>query len=94
MKRHYPRTKWSDTETSQGQLDSVRRESQEVRNEVLRLMSMGLSPTMDRVDEEMADLEHSIQTYWDCREREGADVEAIRQAVVEKNRQRGYYPGV
>ncbi|MEG6615367.1 hypothetical protein V6C27_02840 [Peptococcaceae bacterium 1198_IL3148] len=44
-----------------------------------------------RVDEEMADLLHSAETYFRIREREGLDVPATFRSVVRKNQSRGYY---
>lgn len=85
MRRLYPRTKWSDEANSTAQLCHVFTEA----DEVIRAFN---TEGEGRIDEEIADLEHSIQTYWDCRECEGADVEAIRASVIEKNRRRGYYP--
>ncbi len=101
MNRLYPRTKWSDTATSEHQLVHVMSEVKEVKEQIpeedidIIFTPIGscLKINQNRLDEEVADLEHSIQTYWDCREREGADVESIRQAVIEKNRRRGYYEG-
>lgn len=84
--RIYPRTKWSNTVTSAEQLRHVNSEMIEARHAYLG------GEGQDRIDEEVGDIEHSIQTYWDCRTREGADVDAIRQKVIEKNRVRGYYP--
>lgn len=82
--RIYPQTKWSDTATSKEQYLHIREEYHEA--ERARLFE-----SQNRLDEEISDLEHSIQTYWDCRAREGADVDAIRQKVIEKNRVRSYY---
>lgn len=44
-----------------------------------------------RVDEEAMDIMHACETYFRIRERQGVDVENIRQQVENKNRNRGYY---
>lgn len=81
MKRLYPNTKFSEINTLDMQFDHVKEEF------VKASKTEGLG---DR-DEELADLEHSIQTYWDIRAKQGIDVDAVRQAVIEKNRAKGYY---
>ncbi len=94
--RIYPRTKWSNTATSEEQVEHIYSEVMEVVTEECNVIH-GTTPderaaAMERRDLEVSDLEHSIQTYWDCRAREGADVDTIRQKVIEKNRARSYYP--
>ena len=41
--------------------------------------------------EEAMDLYHSLETLFRIWERDGVDMEAVRQKVIKKNRERGYY---
>ena len=41
--------------------------------------------------EEAMDLYHSIETLFRIWEKQGVDMEAVRQKVFDKNRARGYY---
>lgn len=86
MNRLYPRTKWSDTVSSDDQLEIIAEEVEEIGEALVA------GESHERIDEEIADLEHAIQTYWDCREREGADVEEIRRKVMWKNNNLGCNP--
>lgn len=82
--RHYPPTKWSYINTPAEQYEHIKSEYVEfVREFELRMMGAA--------DEELADLEHAIQTYWDTRRWQGIDVDAVRRMVIKKNRARGYY---
>ena len=83
MNRLYPKTRFVDENTLDEQFDHICSEYREA------VMAEGKG---DR-DEELADLEASIQTYWDIREKQGLDVDALRKAIIEKNRRRGYYIG-
>jgi len=81
MQRLYPRTKFADMATLEQQFEHVREEF----IEAVKADGRG------ERDEELADLEHSIQTYFDIRAKQGIDVDGVRQAVIEKNKRRGYY---
>lgn len=80
-KRLYPRIKFASTNTLDDQFDHICEEYREA------VLAYGKGHR----DEELADLEHSIQTYFDIRASQGIDINAVRQAVIEKNRIRGYY---
>lgn len=80
-KRLYPRIKFANRNTLDEQFDHI---CEEYREAVL-------ADGKGHRDEELADLEHSIQTYFDIRASQGIDINAVRQAVIEKNRIRGYY---
>lgn len=90
MRRIYPPTNWSGTVKSMDQFDHVCEEMNEVLLEAPEFTREKFD--QEKLDGEMADLEHTIQTYWDCRKAEGADVDAIRAAAMDKNRARNYYP--
>lgn len=45
----------------------------------------------DEEKEEAMDYYHSLETLFRIWERQGVDMEAVRQKVFEKNRRRGYY---
>lgn len=81
MERLYPKTIFSDKLTTEEQRDHV-------FEEMLEVLS---AASLEEKDAEISDLEHSIQTYWDCRAKEGADIDKIRKATVRKNAGRGYY---
>jgi len=53
-----------------------------------------MAGTLEQRDEELADLEHSIQTYFDIRAKQGVDIEVVRSTVVKKNARRGYYKNI
>lgn len=73
MNRLYPITKFSKTSTLEEQLEHVIEEFVE---------AMTAEP-LEKRDEELADLEHSIQTYFDMRAAKGVDVNFVRQKVIE-----------
>lgn len=81
MLRLYPVTIFSETKTLEEQLEHIQEEFREA------MMAEGLGER----DEELADLEHSIQTYFDIRSKKGVDIDAVRKETIEKNRKRGYY---
>lgn len=68
MQRLYPRTKFADITTLDEQFEHIRSEYCEA------VMADG----MGHRDEELADLEHSIQTYFDIRAAQGIDIDATR----------------
>lgn len=45
----------------------------------------------EATDEEVMDVIHACETYLRIRERQGANIDDIRQQVENKNRIRGYY---
>lgn len=81
MKRLYPVTKFSEINTLEEQLEHIKEEFREV------VKAEGLGER----DEELADLEHSIQTYFDMRAKMGVSIDNVRKETIEKNRKRGYY---
>ncbi len=81
MKGHFPVIRFVRENSIYEQLMHVQSEAIEVKYALYQ----------HRVDEEMADLLHSCETYFRIREREGLDVEATFAKVVEKNSRRGYY---
>ena len=48
-------------------------------------------PGSDHEKEEAMDLYHSLETLFRIWEREGTDITALRQKVIDKNTDRGYY---
>jgi hypothetical protein len=80
MQSLYPRLKFVDENSIDEQLDHIREEFVEV------MKAEGLG---DR-DMELADLEQAIQTYFFMREKKDIDINAVRAAVVAKNKARGY----
>lgn len=82
---HFPEAKFVREASAARQLEHVISETIEVA--IARINH----ERINRVDEEMADLLHSCETYFRIRELEGVDIAAIFEAVVEKNRARGYY---
>lgn len=81
MSWRFPPVKFVDINTVNKQLEHVQSEAMEVRYALYQ----------HRIDEEMADLLHSCETYFRIRQREGSDIHQIFNQVVEKNRARGYY---
>lgn len=81
---HFPEARFVRENNNLEQLDHVASEAKEVADVIV-------SNEIEKVDEEMADLLHSCETYFKIRELEGADIEAIFASVVKKNRARGYY---
>lgn len=79
---HFPATKFVGENSSDTQVLHVNEEFNEWMDE----------DTISRSDLiEAWDVLHSMETYLRIRAKEGADVEAAKRAVYEKNRGRGYY---
>ena len=86
MKKLYPSVKFVKTNGFYDQLKHVYSEVKEVIDEI--------DGSLEDLLMEICDLEHSIQTAFEIVEKKfGADIDAIRARVVEKNRKRGYYEG-
>jgi hypothetical protein len=82
MHYNYPRVKFVDTNQLHEQLDHVESEM----GEIVRVADE------EELIMELLDLQHSVETTVRIlQEKHGVDVEAYRQAVIEKNRRRGYY---
>jgi hypothetical protein len=81
----FPETKFVRENTVKQQIDHVISESIELHQEEL------MEDDTDYEYEEAMDLYHSLETLFRIWEREGVDMEAVRQKVLEKNRARGYY---
>jgi hypothetical protein len=82
MHYNYPRVKFVDTNQLHEQLDHVESEMREI----VRVADE------EELIMELLDLQHSVETAIRIlQEKHGVDVEAYRQAVIEKNRRRGYY---
>jgi len=79
--RLYPKTRFSDEATPEEQFRHIISEF----NEALTAKSL------EERDRELADLEHSIETYFDIREKQGIDIDQVRREVMNKNHKRGYY---
>jgi NTP pyrophosphatase (non-canonical NTP hydrolase) len=88
VKFNWPPTRFALENTPGGQLDHVLSEALEV-SEALDNPSKSAAD----VEEELADLHHSIETYWRILQTYyGSDhVAAIMARVEVKNRVRGYY---
>lgn len=84
---HFPRIKFTDINSSGRQL-------QHVYSELVEIIQARNKGQKGCVDEEMADMLHSIETYFRIREKEGIDIRATFEAVIDKNIQRGYYGGI
>lgn len=85
MNGHFPKAKFVQEVSSRKQITHALGEICEVYDALTE------NEPIQRIDEEMADLLHSCETYFHIRELEGADVAAIFAGVVEKNWARGYY---
>ena len=79
---HFPATKFVEENDSYAQAEHVYSEFDEWGDEVV-----------DRDAELMEawDLLHSVETWLRIREKEGADVQGAKAAVLKKNADRGYY---
>lgn len=80
----FPKTKFVTENTIDQQVDHIRSEYVEFQRE-FTAARMGLA------DHELADLYHSIETYFRMRERQGVDIKATFAEVQQKNQDRGYY---
>lgn len=84
MNYNFPKIRFVDENSIDEQLDHL-------RSELVEAYHAFLSGHMGDCDMEVADLYHSCETYFRMREKAGVDIEAVRQAVIEKNTNRGYY---
>lgn len=84
MAWRFPEVKFVRTNTKEEQVGHILSEAVEVYYALLDKKGL---------DEEMADLLHSCETYFRIRQREGCDVHKVFSRVIEKNRKRGYYEG-
>ena len=88
MKKIYPTTKWAKLppkyELVSIQIAKVREEFTE----------MWAATSIDGTIEELIDTEHAIQGALEMFDKLGYDVDEIRERVIKKNRERGYYEGV
>lgn len=92
MKGHFPAVKFAIINTPEKQMSHVLSEAREVESESYDDFGFSNKDVeWAKVDEEMADLLHSCETYFRIREREGLNVDELFANVVEKNRKRGYY---
>jgi NTP pyrophosphatase (non-canonical NTP hydrolase) len=82
----FPEVKFANTNNSYEQAEHVIAEALEVLAEICEGKI-----DWHKVDMEMADLLHSCETYFRIREREGTDNTKTFDAVIAKNRARGYY---
>jgi phosphoribosyl-ATP pyrophosphohydrolase len=82
----FPETKFVRENTPERQLDHVMSEAIELQDELME-------DATEKIREEAMDLYHSLETLFRIWERQGVDMEAVRQKVFEKNRERGYYLG-
>lgn len=84
---NFPATRFVRENTTGKQIHHVLSEADEVR----RAMSEG--EIVDRIMEEVADLTHSLETFWRLMVKDFGEeyVDAIFDRVEAKNRERGYY---
>ena len=81
-KMKYPKIKFADTNTFLQQYFHFQEELREVQK----------TTTKENFYEELADLEHSLETLIRVIEREeGVNFEEYRDKVIDKNYRRGYY---
>jgi len=88
MNFSFPKTRFVDENDSAAQFEHVVSEITEVS------MALDNHEPALRVDEELMDLFHSLESYFRVKVKEhGPDyVVALRRFVFEKNAARGYYP--
>jgi len=85
MPYKFPRIKFADTNTIKQQLDHIQSELVEV----FKAYNDGMLGEMDM---ELCDLGQSVETLQRMREeRNGVSTKMTQEAMVEKNRERGYY---
>ena len=80
----FPATRFVAENTADMQVDHIRSEYVEFQREFT-------AGKMGAADHELADLYHSIETYFRIRERQGIDIKATFAEVQQKNQDRGYY---
>lgn len=90
MNYSFPKTRFAESNDRAAQLEHVRSEMTEV-DAALENNEAAL-----RVDEELMDLFHSLESYWRVQERLlGPEyVAQLRRAVFSKNAARCYYPSL
>lgn len=77
----FPEVKFVQENNSAKQAIHVFSEAEEARAEFCQ----------EKLDEEMADLLHSCETYFRIRQKEGLDIYKQFKSVITKNAMRGYY---
>ena len=90
MNWNFPKTKFVDDNDRDHQFEHVVSEVVEVSN------AIALQESAGRIDEELMDLFHSLETYWRIQEKERGPeyVAGMRRYVTDKNAARDYYPAI
>ena len=88
MNFNFPRARFVDENTAGQQLDHAMSEVEEIR-----VAAEDESVSFEDLTMEIADLTHSLETYWRIMEkvRGKAFVRSVFKAVEKKNQVRGYY---
>jgi|GEM_PF-1778987 len=93
MERENPGIVYSWPETIYASRNSLGEQLDHILSEVDEITELG-PPVSPLIHMEIADLQHSIETFWRILERQTNGEEyiaAVFQAVEDKNRKRGYY---
>lgn len=80
----FPATRFVRNNTLDQQVEHIRSEYVEFQREFT-------AGQMGAADHELADLYHSIETYFRMRKKAGINVRAVFSEVQKKNTDRGYY---
>jgi hypothetical protein len=71
--------------------NNIEQQAEHIRSEYIEFQREFTAARMGLADHELADLYHSIETYFRMREKAGIDVRAVFAEVQQKNTDRGYY---